>query len=578
MTEGDKHPADLSGLSDDEFYRAMVRDSRAGTAEGLDSDSLQHTLARTRQAIASPSASSWPTWLWRGASGAGLLLAAGVVLLLMRPPNGDTPRPQVAVLRASGTVQFLGEEGEILAADTTQAIESIVLGTGAKVDVRLDYLSGASAQLALRDRSRLDVGSSALVLQSGRGYLSVISAGGIGPVMRLGEVNVVVVGARFGVSVSDGGTLQSLVVAEGRVEIDGGSLGRSIDEGDSFGPRPAAHADTVELVRGLRHWSTDLPHRSSAASGFLQLTSSPSGARVWVDGEGFGSTPLFARLPATAHMVVVQHSGFRPYRKEIIIPSAIVRDVSVALSPAGTLQVETSDRLRRAREALRKQACDRLNDVLGPLLRKKPDPSSVATERALSRLLVAECQLRRGQSNNALAAFRDLAENFPDTRAGEQATFEMGKILADNGRAASSRRAMRTYLRRYPQGIFADSAGYRICEALIAESAVKKAARCLRRYREERPQGLWSDPALFALAQLEFDRQAFRRSAELWQAVLGSESSGRLQRSNLEVAHYRLIQSYRHLGDRDGFIEQLARYRRAFPRGKYLKQLAKDQP
>ena len=67
--------------------------------------------------------------------------------------------------------------------------------------------------------------------------------------------------------------------------------------------------------------------------GTLSITSDPSGAKVYVDGEYKGTTPLSIKLKAGTYSVVLKKRGYEEYATDIIIKSNKGNKISATLKP-----------------------------------------------------------------------------------------------------------------------------------------------------------------------------------------------------------------------------------------------------
>lgn len=76
------------------------------------------------------------------------------------------------------------------------------------------------------------------------------------------------------------------------------------------------------------------------------------------------------------------------------------------------------------------------------------------TQRAAIGLIEAECLLSEQHYEQAIAAYRRVAEQYPSDSAGETAAFAVAQFLSERGDAKAARQALNAYLQRYPSGRF----------------------------------------------------------------------------------------------------------------------------
>ncbi len=75
--------------------------------------------------------------------------------------------------------------------------------------------------------------------------------------------------------------------------------------------------------------------------GTLRIKSLPAGARIWVDNESEGLTPLYmSRALAKTYKVRLTHSGCQDYEGEVILDPGEEKSVEIKLSPAQAQQAE----------------------------------------------------------------------------------------------------------------------------------------------------------------------------------------------------------------------------------------------
>ena len=144
--------------------------------------------------------------------------------------------------------------------------------------------------------------------------------------------------------------------ATGEVEISTEPSGAQVlIDGRSFGPspiraeiRPGPHSYMVQAEGrvpvsgeftvegyGVTTLKLDLPAVvPSAPAASVQLNSTPSGARVYADGNPVGGpTPTAFRLAPGRHSLMISLAGYRPVRREVEVPPEGTLSISEALVP-----------------------------------------------------------------------------------------------------------------------------------------------------------------------------------------------------------------------------------------------------
>ncbi|AFL95915.1 hypothetical protein containing PEGA domain [Thermococcus cleftensis] len=75
----------------------------------------------------------------------------------------------------------------------------------------------------------------------------------------------------------------------------------------------------------------------------LRVSSDPSDAAVYIDGEYRGKTPLTVRLPSGRHDVVIMKEGYRPYNTTVVLETGEYRTIYASLDKiVGKLRVEST--------------------------------------------------------------------------------------------------------------------------------------------------------------------------------------------------------------------------------------------
>lgn len=104
-------------------------------------------------------------------------------------------------------------------------------------------------------------------------------------------------------------------------------------------------------------------------------------------------------------------------------------------------------------------------------------------ERGRAAVRIANCYYGQGDLTGALRLYRQAARQFPSTAAGENASYEIGRLLRQQGDTKQARKAFERYLERHPSGALAGEAKFWTC-SLSAELGERDGAlRCLRQYR-----------------------------------------------------------------------------------------------
>lgn len=97
----------------------------------------------------------------------------------------------------------------------------------------------------------------------------------------------------------------------------------------------------VESLPTVTHTVIDPAKAASAAvtaatpGGAINVTSTPEGVEVWIDGTNNGNAPaVFTGIPAGSHTLTFKKTGYAPVTKEVTISDQKTVRLSVYLSPA----------------------------------------------------------------------------------------------------------------------------------------------------------------------------------------------------------------------------------------------------
>jgi len=122
--------------------------------------------------------------------------------------------------------------------------------------------------------------------------------------------------------------------------------------------------------------------------------------------------------------------------------------------------------------------------------------------RAHALVLVANCTFGAGDSSGALRLYREVSKRFPKTAAGQNATYELGRIALQQNDSAQAISAFNQYLQRYRHGPLASEALFRTCVLHMEGEDFKRALRCAKRYQKRFPKGKRVSEATFMEATL----------------------------------------------------------------------------
>jgi ferric-dicitrate binding protein FerR (iron transport regulator) len=106
--------------------------------------------------------------------------------------------------------------------------------------------------------------------------------------------------------------------------------------------------------------------------------------------------------------------------------------------------------LAKARLELAARVIDRAREEID---RAMSSPLSRA-DRAEAQTLLAECALADGERETALRMLREVASEYEDLVAGENALFAAARLQGEGSDPRSARRLLERYLERYPSGRF----------------------------------------------------------------------------------------------------------------------------
>lgn len=234
--------------------------------------------------------------------------------------------------------------------------------------------------------------------------------------------------------------------ASARVELLPGSRLRFRDD-----------TQTIELERGR----VEVDLAPGQGRGLSVLTRN---FRVQVLGTAFAVTP--ERVEVTRGRVQVFDRGGNVLARELSRGAtftyrerpSVDRKAASSVRNGAEESIPVSALLTQARSALARA------DVAAAraLIARASSTGPSRTEKAEARTLEAECALLEHERAGAIAIYLDVARDFSDLAAGENAAFAAAQLTLKVGDVAQARARFQAYLDRYPQGRFASQAQKRL--------------------------------------------------------------------------------------------------------------------
>ena len=380
----------------------------------------------------------------------GLVAAAAALALVVRGPvsSHTGPAPIARVLLASGGGLSAGAtaaEGQQLSA--TDGETSLSLGS----DIVILLDAGSKARIAKLSSSGIE-----LALETGRVHASV-KPHTTGPKLAVttGDGRVEVTGTLFSVEAKEGAS--ELRVLRGSVKVSA----------------PGHAASRVEAMQAQRLGADEIRALSApeqegelaamrrisllepAEAATLQVRSRPEGAKVTLDGEPIGATPLSAEVKS-GHRHLVVASADRTAEEWVDLYSgsgATIRDYDLNVAVAVAEPVAEPDKV---------------------MLHRGSGGPKAALQEMLTR---AEVLRSRREWAGSATAYKELLGAYPNASATEAAWITYGELLVDHlGDPKGALKACQGYLDRSPGGVNA----YEACACRI------RALRGLGRKVDER--------------------------------------------------------------------------------------------
>ncbi len=412
------------------------------------------------------------------------------------PPSRPEPAAAVQVAYLQGEVA-----GPYPAAGRWVAPldEELRLGAGAVLALRPEpavavaLLDGARARLRADDGWTVELqhGTLAARLGAERRAFRVRCAGTL----------LTALGTAFSLS-ADGNGPPRLVLAEGALRlrtVDGGieqlaapawaRLGpdglEAVERGMPAGPGPL---DLVALVEPA----------ADAVLGTLQLSSRPQPARVLIDGERAGETPLVLARRAGELFLELQAPGSVPLRTELALPPGRILRRHLELASAERVSAgpaphpdpappppaePRADLLAEARRLLADRELSAARRRIALHLERRPDDP-----RGL--LLRADALRLADRGRQALDGYLRVAALASDPRLAEAALYQAGLLRLQV--LEQARAALETFAglrREHPDGLLRQEVAFHLAECYLALADYRRALRALQDYLRLYPEG-----------------------------------------------------------------------------------------
>jgi len=487
--------ASLAALEQVLALRQRLRTELTADAESAGLDRLRPAIAREAQRARRRTGESSRRWLGWFAL-APLAATAAFALFLAWPSTDDATvvrairtRGEVLIREPAGEVASLDEVARALRAGTRleTAVESGVTLTAARHTVHLE----PSSVLFVLTVSRQGV---ELALERGR--LTAHSVPGGGPqALQIGVPQGVVQGEGTRFELSAASTRSLVAVTEGRVLVltRAGSRHR-LQAGQTLGragaPGPASDLDAP----GPRADGVDAEPEPATPD-----------ARTTEPGEVERATTGPEARPRAS----------KPSARAVapVLPTAPpVTPTAPVASPAN------EDGVSRIATLTRRGDC-----VAAEKLVEEMQASLNDTRRSRALASVAECFYAADRLEEALRLYQSLAARHPQTPAGENAAYELGRLLRKLGHPARAAEGFAAYLERYPRGVLASEARFWRCQALFEQGEADDSLACLRQLRETEPTSpRLSDTYLLEATLFRVSKSDCRQAVERYSRYLSN--------------------------------------------------------
>lgn len=462
---------------------------------------LEKADAPEDDALAEPPARSRVFWV---AAALILAMAGGLVWWWTRARSVDPSPTGHATEVLSGKVVLASQAPDLNPGQAVHEGEEIALATGL-AGVRLHpavavLLDGEDARMKVK---RSNEALMQLHLESGRLFVHIdplLPHPDVVVETRAGSVRVT--GTVFEVRVEPSGV--EVDVLRGTVELHASGRKRALSRGQGAtlgGPGTRALSEAA-LARGTRRLQLSRSILSAEARGWLELTTSPPGAMVTLDGVVMGKTPLRARLRAGNRLMEVELTGYAKVREELQLEAGRQLSRRLLLSALSHRRAKTTWRTlqgiaRATVEGTRLGALQYAQWASLQIIEPKsktsvvsmPEPRGAASPREL--LKKARAQRRERDWSGAAKTYSALVDAYPETPQGHAAMVALAHLQLERlGRVDAALASFEHYLLLAPRGALREEASFGRILALREMGRDGAAKEAMKAFMQAHPNSI----------------------------------------------------------------------------------------
>ena len=308
-----------------------------------------------------------------------------------------------------------------------------------------------------------------------------------------GSVEVKVGPERLALLASSRFSVRSLTVKDVAISLEQGTLVAEVDPTEKNKHFHVHTRDAEITVTGTIFEVEVTPNGSGVTvargSVLVEPSGQPSihvesGERVWLEAGHARRETLDAE--ARAKVIASLDVAATP------VPGEATK-VSLEETEALPLPSTTSKKPKRRAHPTRNVAGDALLDAGQCSEAQKAFAASgakwAADVRAGSAVEVGDCFYAQGDRDAALRVYRETANRFPQTLAGANARYEVGRVASQLGQRADAIAAFTAYAAQYPNAPLAPEALFRACSFQYEEGQLEQSLTCLKQYQAKYAHG-----------------------------------------------------------------------------------------